>query len=278
MERRTFVKGAVAGTVATTLTTTVSPVSADFDALPVGKDGFLVFIADGIYDPVDEAINGPTGVDFDRDVMGRTAEESSAHETAALDFFASEYDVSFAAGQTADVALVPGFPPSTVPVDDEGRIARVHTQLSPKANYRAVMVGGDNTKPEGFTVHDANHAAIVLADTQLKGAWGGAGRDVAAGSVLVFGEYLIETRKARPGDKGLSGYRISWTSYDPVTFLPGFAWPENRFLFDCRMYSDDFGTGVAMGRNETRSLGDGTVQQLIRNVITFPAETFYANR
>ena len=96
--------------------------------------------------------------------------------------------------------------------------------------------------------------------------------------MLVFGEYLVETEKARPGDKGLRGYRISWTSYDPVTFLPGFSWPENRFLFDCRMHSDDFGAGVAMGRNETRLLADGRVQQLIRNVITFPAETFYADR
>ena len=64
-----------------------SAMGSGFTRTPSGLDGYLVFTADGVFDPVDPGYLPPDGDYFDEVIMGRDESEKEARRAEAVRFF-----------------------------------------------------------------------------------------------------------------------------------------------------------------------------------------------
>lgn len=209
------------------------------------------FMANGIFDAADPTYTPPTADDFDRVIMGRDDAAVAARKQEAIDYFQERFGVDFS---QADFA-------------QGGSIALLHTLNDPRWNYRCYRLPHRPVPPEGLIVNDAQYVmAVVGPEATLYGSWGGAaGTVVPGGTVAVNGEYLIQgSRRYRVRDP--RNIHIRFASVSPI-----FNAISGNIKFDCRLQSDYFGTGVALGRQEFYLLSDGMTQIAINNVLQFPA-------
>lgn len=218
---------------------------------PVEPEEVGVCMANGIFDPNDPDFTPPTYDFFSENIMGRVTHESKDKRRAeVVDYFLERFGVDFSGG---DVSL-------------DGKFALGNAYTDPRWNYRCYKVPGRNSAPSsGMILHDGTWGMQALVDATLFGSWGGdGGTHVPANSVAVDGEYVIQgTQKFR-----LNSERNIYLRFQSVS--PIFPQP-NGIKFDCVLFSDRFGMGAAIGRQEQYVLDNGMVQIAVQNVIQFPA-------
>lgn len=228
---------------------------------PTGYDGALVYMANGIFDPADPDYVPPTMEDFHRGIMGRDSAAIAERDQEAEDFFDETFGMDFSCG----------------PVSCDGQYFLSSMMLDPRWNYRAYYIGGGEmrryfTSSNGHIVHDGVYisACINPSGCTVGGTYGGpGGTNINAGDAVFFGEYLVQGNGGEISDFDRNDVRnihITYGSAEPVGGLT-----EPGFTFNCRLFSDDFGEGIALGRGDAFALPDGRVQQNIRNMLTFPA-------
>ncbi len=258
---------------------------------PEGFDRYLVYIADGEYDPAD---TGPAdaGDFFQQQIMGRTAEEAAAQEQKARDFFEQRFGI-------------------TAAHIESGAVAFNSSMLNPDWGYTAHTIAGESVPAEGWVVRDGGFSAVVMdpAGFDLGGQYAveHAGQDlhVPQGTAFAFGDYnilvrdpgngkhadvydavnawvqeywdtgVIGEKPELPGNQELREITLHYRSGDPLIV--------NQFgvmHFTCGLVdsADDLGVseadwdGIAQGvvRAPMPVEGSGLVTASVRNVLTFP--------
>ncbi len=211
---------------------------------PQGFDKYLVFTAAGLYDNSVPPVEGDLADWFHKEVMGRSDAEIVSENAAADAYFLSRFG--------------PGLPPS------------FPFGLGPRNEYRAYVISGEWVASEGWVVRDGGFMTMVPDDGSggmtLTGTWGGGGKWVPAGSMIVFGEYNI--KREGPGNSAGNSTQpliIHYQSADPIIQHPF----EDGIKFNCTVISEDFGEGLAQGLSKPETVG-GKLQANIRNILTFP--------
>jgi hypothetical protein len=217
---------------------------------PEGFDKSLVYMMNGVYDPNDTS-NLPDGDTFLREIMGHTDEDIAAELGHAEAFFRDRFGLDFTGVEAVDgVKTVDG-----ATLDTRGFM------VDPRREYRAYISSGESVPAEGWVVRDGGWmASIQEEEATLLGEWGGEdGTEVPGGSFLVFGKYNIDT--------GAEPIIIHYESGSPI--LP--MGVDGIMAFSCDLFHEEWGEGRANGTVlAPEELGDGTVRESTRNVLTFP--------
>ncbi len=217
---------------------------------PEGFDKTLVYMMNGVYDPNDTS-TVPDGDTFLREIMGYTDEEVASELDRAEAFFRDRFGLDFSEAEAVDgMKTVEG-----AMLDTRGFM------VDPRSEYRAYIISDESVPAEGWVVRDGGWMASIQEDgATLRGEWGGEdGTEVPGGSFLVFGEYNIDT--------GGEPIVIHYESGSPI--LP--MGVDGIMAFSCDLLHEEWGEGRANGTVlAPEDLGDGTVKQSTRNVLTFP--------
>lgn len=217
---------------------------------PNQPDAVAIFMANGIFDSADPDYVPPTAEDFDAVIMGRDAAAAAARKQEAIDYFLERFGIDFSNGDIAQ----------------GGAIALIRSYNDPRWNYRCYKLPNRYVPKSGLIVHDAQYVMAVFGtEATFYGSWGGdSGTVVPGGTVAVDGEYLIQgTNKFRQGHP--RNIHVRFNSVTPI-----FDALSGNIKFDCRLNSDDFGSGAALGRQEFYQLQNGLTQIAINNVLQFP--------
>ncbi|MDQ3442173.1 MAG: hypothetical protein M3490_00980 [Chloroflexota bacterium] len=216
---------------------------------PEGFDKTLVYMMNGVYDPNDTS-TVPDGDTFLREIMGYTDEEVASELDRAEAFFRDRFGLDFSEAEAVDgMKTVEG-----AMLDTRGFM------VDPRSEYRAYIISDESVPAEGWVVRDGGWMASIQEDgATLRGEWGGEdGTEVPGGSFLVFGEYNIDT--------GGEPIVIHYESGSPI--LP--MGVDGIMAFSCDLLHEEWGEGRANGTVlAPEDLGDGTVKQSTRNVLTF---------
>ena len=216
-------------------------------ATPDGYQKFLVYMANGVYDPNDPNYTAPDGLFFQKQIMHRTDAEVADQQAKALAFFKQRFGLDPANGDVSVSMFM----------------------FDPRNNYRAYVVGGEAVPSSGWVVRDGGWNATVTKDTYLHGTYGGtAGKFVPAGTAVVFGDYNID-RTAGTSGASTTPLILHYQSEFPIT-VPD---RDGVITFRCELIDPLTGQhGIAQGViAPPRVAGGGKIQVSIRNVITFPA-------
>ncbi len=231
---------------------------------PDGFDKFLVYMGAGAYDPDDPEFTPPDYIYFQKEVMGRDEAAIEADRTAAMQYFLDTFGLDFfdeevVEDPTSVEAMSPqGACQMAELCDIEGVATFNGFMLDPRQEYRAYAVSEMTAPAEGWVVRDGGWMVMTIEETTLYGTWGGEdGKVVPAGSMLVFGDYNIDT-----GDQPIV---IHYQSGSPI--IPG----AEGIMFLCIVSNPEFGEGRAQGISVPQILEDGRTQANIRNILTFPA-------
>jgi hypothetical protein len=214
-------------------------------ANPAGYQKFLVYMANGTYDPNDPAYTAPTGEFFQKQIMGRSDAQIAEQRAQALAFFKERFGLDPANGDV-EISM---------------------TMFDPRNEYRAYVVGGETVPSTGWVVRDGGFNAIVTRDTVLHGTYGGAaGKPVPTGTVVTFGDYNID--RTDPSGHSRAPLLLHYQSQQPVSV------PDQDGIrhFRCELIDPVTGQhGIAQGIiAPPRDAGGGRIQVGIRNVLTFP--------
>ena len=216
-------------------------------ATPDGYQKFLVYIANGVYDPNDPNYTAPDGMFFQKQIMHRTDAQIAQQQAMALAFFKQRFGLD--------------------PANGDVRVDMF--MFDPRNTYRAYVVGGEAVPSSGWVVRDGGWSATVTKDTYLHGTYGGtAGKFVPAGAVVVFGDYNID-RTAGASGTSTTPLLLHYQSELP-TGIPD---RDGVVSFRCELIDPQTGQhGIAQGViAPPRDAGGGKIQVSVRNVITFPA-------
>jgi len=222
-------------------------------ALPIGRSAtpdsyqkFLVYMANGTYNPNDASYKAPDGMFFQKQIMQRSDAEIADQHAKALAFFKQRFGVD--------------------PAD--GDVTVSSSMFDPRNNYRAYVIGGEQVHSGGFVVRDGGLNARVTKDTYLHGTYGGDdGKWVPAGTSVTFGDYNI-LRTAGASDEPAKPLILHYQSDTPIR--PANA--DGVRTFRCELIDPETGQhGIAQGVIASpRDAGSGNIQVSIRNVLTFP--------
>lgn len=216
---------------------------------PEGFDAYLVYMANGSFDPNEP--NTATGDQFYGEIMGLSEEEKAAELGRAETFFRDRFGLDFTIAE----------PEEGVKTVENASLDTAGFMADPRWEYRAYTVAGNDVPAEGWVVRDGGWMVVIgEGGATLTGTWGGdEGVEVLAGTFLVFGDYNIDT--------GSDPIIIHYESGSPI-FPPG---PDGIMAFSCVLSHPDWGDGQANGTVLTAAeQEDGTVKVSIRNVLTFP--------
>ncbi|CAN5798190.1 hypothetical protein BH23CHL4_BH23CHL4_29230 [soil metagenome] len=216
---------------------------------PAGFDAYLVYMADGSFDPNEP--NPGTADQYFEEIMGLSEEERAAELERAEAFFRDRFGLDFSGVEAEDGIKTAG----SASLDTAGFM------VDPRWEYRAYTVAGHDVPVEGWVVRDGGWMVVIgEGGATISGTWGGDdGVEVPAGSFLVFGDYNIDT-----GDEPII---IHYESGSPI--LPPGA--DGIMAFSCVLSHPDWGEGQANGTVlNPAEQEDGTVKASIRNVLTFP--------
>jgi hypothetical protein len=230
----------LAALMAVLITSVVLPLNVNAQGgsgnTPAGFDAFLVYMANGIYDPNDADYTVPDGAYFHRDIMGRSDDEIEQNRADAIAFFKQRFGI--------DV------------VDNEDVMFTSFT-FDPRNEYRAYVIAGRDVPPEGWTVRDGGWSAAVVNPDGLTLGGEYDGVHVPQGAMMVFGDYNIDV----PGEDPII---IHYQSGGPI-------FPTDQGIqFHCELISEDFGQGLAQGISAGAVQADGLFHANVRNVLTFP--------
>jgi hypothetical protein len=214
---------------------------------PDGFDAYLVYMADGRYDP---SVMGPDGDYFQKDIMGRSDAEIAQNRADAIAFFIERFGIDPDSAEFEDDVMFGSF------------------TFDPRNEYRAYTISGESVPSSGWVVRDGGWSLAITNPDGLTLGGEFAGTEVPAGTMMVFGEYNIE--RLGPGNSGKNSAHaepliIQYQSGGPI--VPN---ADGSIMFQCELFSDDFGHGLAQGISAPQMMADGTVQANVRNVLTFP--------
>lgn len=220
---------------------------------PVGFDRYLVYMANGVFDPEEEP-NFLPGEIFQQEIMGRTPAEVAEQEALAREFFDGRFGL----------------------IEEEGVVEFNSFTFNPANNYRAYTVSGERVPAEGWVVRDGGFSAVVVAEDGVTLGGEFAGTHVPQGTMVVFGDYnILVTGPGRSGEhRDQREIILHYRSGDPLIvdrfgvmhFTCGLVDSET----DLGISADDW-DGMAQGVvRPPEPQADGTVKVSIRNVLTFP--------
>ena len=220
---------------------------ADGASLPTEFAQYLVYVADGVYDPADPNWEEVTLEDVQRGDWGWNDQQIADFEQDAKDFFLERFGVD---------------------VDDpanEGRFHFAPVLLEPRARYRVTTMGGRDVGPEGWLLSDG--AWQVIFDDPDGYELGGTlpGYVVPATGFLVYGYYQIVPTEGE-GEPFFIGFK---------SFSPLITDPTGLGVFRCQIWADpgelseEAHSGVAHGVFRLHQEDDGMTSFNIRNVLTF---------
>jgi hypothetical protein len=178
---------------------TVPAASAGITQAPLGYDGYLTYMQNGIYDPAapHPVIPGCAGGFCDGNYFQsvfqkRTPAQVAALETQAKAFYKGRFGIDVDSPANA------------------GRVALQRFMLDPRAEYRAYVISDVYVPREGFVINDGG---FLLAITDPNGytipSGQFAGQKIPAGSVAIVGEYQIEVKR---GSRIVNTIDISYRS------------------------------------------------------------------
>jgi hypothetical protein len=220
---------------------------------PVGFDRYLVYMANGVFDPNAEPATLP-GEIFHQEIMGRTPAEMAAQEALAREFFEQRFGL----------------------VEQEGVVDVNSFTFNPVHNYRAYTISEESVPAEGWVVRDGGFSATVIAEDGVTLGGEFEGTHVPQGTTVVFGDYnILVTGSGKSGEhRDQREIILHYRSGDPLIvdrfgvmhFTCGLVDSET----DLGITEDDW-DGMAQGVvRPPHELPDGTVKVSIRNVLTFP--------
>lgn len=222
-----------------------------------GFDHVLVYLADG--EPTPDWNSVEEAEHFQRDIMGRSTEEIIADRNASINFYWDRFGLDFPEANKDNLF-------EKVPSVGEIDATLAPLYQDPGTGYTAYVVSGrampnnhgDDTtntdENQTGKVRDGGWIATIHEDATLGGSYGDEGSsDVAAGTVLAFGDYNI-----RMGDRQ-DPIVIHYESEHPIQF--GGRVPV---AFNCDLHHEEWGEGQVHGTT------GGTMGGGIRNVLTFP--------
>ncbi len=219
---------------------------------PAGFNKYLVYMGESTVGPNEPGLfMDPINVGiFQHQVMQRSSLEVVQERQRAKVFFWQRFGLDFRSTQ----------PDATGMEMIDGAMLVAFVQ-NPKANYRAYTIAEEAVPATGWMVRDGGWAVILTKDMLVGGSYGGAnGKPVAAGAMVVFGDYNIKienaSTKARPHAN--ETIVIHYESGFPIV-----ANSDGVLTFQCALSHPTWGLGRARGVVEGKT---------IRNVLTFPPE------
>ncbi|HII06502.1 MAG TPA: hypothetical protein HA349_04080 [Methanotrichaceae archaeon] len=227
-------------------------------------DKFLAYMGAGVYVLDDPNFTAPDYMYFQKEIMGRNETGIEADRTAAMQYFLDTFGLDFFEEEVDENATSEEFmgPEGACQMAELCDIKGVATfngfMLDPRNEYRAYVVSEMAAPSVGWMVRDGGWIVNTVEDATLHGTWGGeAGKAVPTGSILVFGDYNVDT--------GEEPIIIHYQSESPI--IPG----AEGIMFLCELTHPEFGKGRAQGISVPQTLEDDRAQTNIRNILTFPA-------
>lgn len=207
---------------------------------PAGYSGYIVYIADGVWDPADPSVTTPTLADHARTTWGFSDGEFDQFNADARSFYSQRFGVDLDDPANAE------------------RLSVVTYVADDRVRYRVVTMANHEVPPEGWPVSDAGYLVTIVdpAGFELGGEF--AGVFVPTGVTMVYGRYQFET------DRGES-IAIAFQSLTPY-LTDGFG----IGAFRCGLASEALGAGEAFGAFHLAQLPNGEFSSTVRNVLTFP--------
>jgi hypothetical protein len=179
-------------------------------------------------------------MNFQRKVMGRSDEEIEEQRQLAIDFFKQRFGL--------DV------------VNDTENLYFTGFEIDPRNEMRAYTISGVHVPRRGWKVRDGGWGVFVINPEGVTLGGEFEGMHIPVNSGMVYGEYNIEV----PFKENIVIHFESDLPYIPDQFGAG--------AIRCKLFSEDFGEGLAGGLVNPVFLDDNfLMQQDIRNILTFPA-------
>jgi len=247
-------KSMIASALLTGLVSVSSVSMADNEkGVPAGFDGFLVYMANGVYDP---SVQSPQpglenceglfcdGGYFQRDIMGRSEYQIQQKKQEAKDFFRTRFGLD-----VEDPALA-------------GRIVFTSFMTRPNWDYRAYVMDS-KTRAEGWKVRDGGYNVRVIdpAGIDLGGEF--LGRHAPFNSVMFSGEYNILLKDRQEGEDKELVIEFRSATFHQIN-------DDGSVMLRCELYNKELGSGYAIVTLDNIVRKDGLVQGRGRNVLTFP--------
>jgi hypothetical protein len=238
---------------ASSSTTTGSGASASASGSPppAGYSKYLVYIANGSYNPKDPTEEPPNGDYFFHQIMGWNNAQIAEQKAQAIAFFKTRFGLDFSKSEQV------------------GNLMLFSFWGGHAINYRVYTISGMQVPRTGWWVEDGGWMAMVgKGGTTLYGTYAGAtGMDVPADTSLVFGYYHIQP-EATPGQPTPAPITIYYQSHGLM--LPD---PSGDMAFVCDLSSPELGRGIAYGVESVQPLANGRMKVDVRNVLTFFAHS-----
>jgi hypothetical protein len=220
---------------------------------PTGFDRYLVYMANGVFDPEEEPAILPGDI-FQQEIMGRSEAEIAEQEALARQFFEQRFGLNL----------------------EDGTVIFESFTFNPVHNYRAYTISGESVPAEGWVVRDGGFRAEVVAEDGVTLGGEFAGMHVPQGTGVVFGDYNILV--TGPGQSGEHPEQreivLHYRSGDPLIVDQFGVMHFTCGLVDSETdlgITEDNWDGMAQGvMRPPEMLPDGTVKVSIRNVLTFP--------
>lgn len=223
---------------------------------PAPFRNFLVYSGQGIYDLVEEPLPDGCFADdafiavglcsggkraFYQKIMNFTEQEFAAEEGKAKEFFLGRF------GLDADV------------LSEQGRALLFPFVLDPRRRYTTFVFSGECVPSEGYEVRDGGFGMAVTDPEGVELGGEFVGQKMPVGALVVFGFYNIRVT-GRSAREEVIRYR----SLTPV--LPS----DAPVAGNCEVEHPVWGEGLAQVISGNEMLGDGQIQAVMRNVLTFP--------
>jgi hypothetical protein len=231
----TALLGACAPSDDPTTATTAGDVQAEMTT------DYGLFIADGTTDPLAPDYQPMDFDSFFVDHFGHGPDEIEAEKQEAKDFFADTY------GLDVDQLVA------------DGRATFDEFRMDYDVNYRVRAMPGRYVQPEGWLIDDLALSVTIIdpEGVELGGQY--AGMTFGPGIVGVWGYYAFDA--LHPDGSFDETLTIKYHSDDIPTFSV-----DGRGLYYCKLYSDEFGTGLARITAIIRQNEDGTTSWDVSNV------------
>ena len=210
---------------------------------PEGYGQTLVFVGNGIWRSVDggsfvDGLIEGDGMNFQKNIMGRTDEEIEENRQLALEFFERRF------GLDAE--------------NDTENLYFSGLEIDPRNNMRVYTISGVDVPAHGWVVRDGGWIVTV---TNPEGVTLGGeleGTFAPVGTAMVYGEYNI---------------KVPFKENIIIHYESDFPFMADQFgslAIRCRLFSEDFGEGITGGLANPVFLDDNfLMQQDIRNILTF---------
>lgn len=211
-------------------------------ALPGAPEGYIdymVFLADGAFNPLNPETPAPSADWFYKEIMAYSDQQMEERRQEAVEHYRSRFgaDVEDPANQ--------------------GRLALQPFAIDPRTDYRAITVANRDVSSDGWPVRDGGWLLIVTDPDGFVLGEDFAGQRAGIGPAAAFGDYYILT-DADP-------IHIPYQAEKPWTIAP-----DGEVAFSCDLRSATLGPGRARGLQRLGPGPEGDLQLQIRNVVTFP--------